>query len=404
MDNNGTQPEYLILIVEDDEALREGLRIDLEEYGYKVVSAENGLEALNILVNGENVIDLILSDEKMPVMGGYELCQAVNNDPNLQEIPFVYLTASASEKEFLKGFELGAIDYIVKPYNYGKLLVVIKKRIENSEIIRKSQMEIIEKERLQQVADMAQAVSHDIRGVLNDLGFSVLVQKEIGGIQESLKSNESGLPVVLEGLTKIDEYCVGMGRAVELGVDLLEDLQSFSHGEIEEKSLFLVGAIVEIPLKILHRNFINLGVEVDCDFDQVLMECRKQDVMQIALNLIRNAVHAMENSEKKKLSLRLWEEGERVFLSVTDTGTGIPLDVQDKVFRWDFTTKKEGSGVGLASIKRLVGSYRGTIRFETKINEGTKFIVTFPSYKEIENPVTCGDNFEQNNCRTNCSK
>lgn len=382
MNNGNRKVEHSVLIVEDEVALPEGLRIDLEECGYKVIAAENGRLALNLLAEKKDEVDLILSDEKMPVMSGFELCEVVKKDPGLQAIPFVFLTACTNDKEFLKGFQLGANDYLFKPYNYEKLTAIVNKRISDYSFLRTRQLEVVEQERLRAVEDMARGISHDMNGILNDLGFSVLVRSEVDDIRESIERGVREEQELLTKLKKIDGHCATMDQAVNLGVGLLENLQAFCQGDREEKTLHLLGNIVKIPINLFKRKFKTLGINVQCDVAEVLMECRKQDILQVALNLVRNAMQAMKESPKKELFLRLWEDNQQIYFSVADTGCGISNDSQIKIFQCGFTTKREGKGVGLASVKRIVEEYQGTISVETKVNQKTVFTIMFPGYRE----------------------
>lgn len=115
-----------ILIVEDTDDFRMFLHSCLIDH-YDVMEASNGKEALEIIAEHADEIDLILSDIMMPVMNGMELCNRVKNDINLSHIPFIMLTARTSEEQMLSGFKEGADDYITKPFNLDILLMRIQR-------------------------------------------------------------------------------------------------------------------------------------------------------------------------------------------------------------------------------------------------------------------------------------
>lgn len=115
-----------ILIVEDTDDFRMFLHSCLIEH-YDVLEASNGQEALEIISEHSDDIDLILSDIMMPVMNGMELCNRVKNDIELSHIPFIMLTARTSEEQILSGFKEGADDYITKPFNLDILLMRIQR-------------------------------------------------------------------------------------------------------------------------------------------------------------------------------------------------------------------------------------------------------------------------------------
>ena len=116
-----------ILVVEDDSVLRENIIVILEE-DYSVVGAEDGSKAIGILELDQE-FDLILSDIMMPNVDGYELYDFTKKSDVLSEIPFVFLTARADSSSIRKGMNLGADDYLTKPFTYNDLLTAIKTRI-----------------------------------------------------------------------------------------------------------------------------------------------------------------------------------------------------------------------------------------------------------------------------------
>lgn len=125
-DENEIASRKTILIVEDTDDFRMFLHSCLIDH-YDVMEASNGKEALEIIAEHADEIDLILSDIMMPVMNGMELCNRVKNDINLSHIPFIMLTARTSEEQMLSGFKEGADDYITKPFNLDILLMRIQR-------------------------------------------------------------------------------------------------------------------------------------------------------------------------------------------------------------------------------------------------------------------------------------
>lgn len=116
--------DFFILIVDD---ITNNLKLVgkiLDDVGYNTTFATSGFQALNRLKY--NKIDLILLDLMMPEMDGLEVCQVIKNDPELQEIPIIFLTASYEEEKLIQAFELGAVDYITKPFIKNELLARVK--------------------------------------------------------------------------------------------------------------------------------------------------------------------------------------------------------------------------------------------------------------------------------------
>lgn len=132
-----------ILIVEDEKPLRDTLRDMFVESGYEVEVAENGAEALEIVLTSQP--DVIITDISMPVMDGYEFVQEIKKHPEGAKIPILMLTAKVSEEEKILGLDFGAVDYITKPFSYHELQLKIQNHLklkasaENAEEVESSQ-------------------------------------------------------------------------------------------------------------------------------------------------------------------------------------------------------------------------------------------------------------------------
>ena len=117
-----------ILLAEDDPVTARFVGSLLEEHGYQVVVAEDGDHALQIAA--EAAPDLIVSDLVMPYRDGYEVLRALRNDPRFRAVPVVILSMRDREEDIVRGFEQGADDYVVKPFNARELVARVKKLLE----------------------------------------------------------------------------------------------------------------------------------------------------------------------------------------------------------------------------------------------------------------------------------
>lgn len=129
-----------LLIVEDNHALREGLKEMLELEGYTIMSAANGRLALELLATAKPP-DLILSDIAMPEMDGHAFFHEVRARPEFVTIPFVFLTARGEREDVLKGIDLGAEDYLVKPISRDELVTAVRARLVRSRQLRVAQLQ-----------------------------------------------------------------------------------------------------------------------------------------------------------------------------------------------------------------------------------------------------------------------
>ena len=130
--NNGPS----ILLVEDEENLHEALKLNLELEGYQVSSAWDGTEALRVLE--QEHFELIILDIMMPVMDGYQLLEKLRKNKETELIPLIFVTAKVNFNDKIKGLELGADDYIVKPFEYRELELKIQNLLGSRERLIKS--------------------------------------------------------------------------------------------------------------------------------------------------------------------------------------------------------------------------------------------------------------------------
>jgi DNA-binding response OmpR family regulator len=130
------QESKKILIVEDSGPIRESLSELLQLRGFNVLTAENGLKAIGVL--NSFTPDLILSDIMMPVMDGYQLLEKLRSSKETELIPLIFVTAKVNFNDKIKGLELGADDYIVKPFEYRELELKIQNLLGSRERLIKS--------------------------------------------------------------------------------------------------------------------------------------------------------------------------------------------------------------------------------------------------------------------------
>jgi len=123
-----------ILVIEDEAPTRDKIVTVLKYEDYEVIDAPNGREG--VISARENHPDLIICDVLMPDMNGYGALAALRDDPDTSVIPVIFLTAAASRADLRKGMEMGADDYITKPYTVEELLAAVRTRLDRQEIIK----------------------------------------------------------------------------------------------------------------------------------------------------------------------------------------------------------------------------------------------------------------------------
>jgi signal transduction histidine kinase len=157
---------------------------------------------------------------------------------------------------------------------------------------------------------------------------------------------------------------------------IVADLQDFSRPLNPKKEQVDVEKIIYEALEmIVVPSTIKTIVSVQKDLPQLIIDSTL--IKRILINLIQNAVQAMPNGGK--LAVIATIQRGRIKIEIEDTGEGIPVEVQDKLFTPLITTKAKGQGFGLAVVKRMTEAMNGTVTFESEKGKGTKFIVQFPA-------------------------
>ncbi len=137
--------KVITVLVVDDEPLQAELHtIFLEDAGYHTLCASNGMQALDILKENSEIVNVILSDVSMPEMDGYELCQQVKDDEGTKNIPFIFVSALIDLDEKLKGYSVGGDDYVSKPISTEELLEKVKCAVTSYEEIMAQKQQLKE--------------------------------------------------------------------------------------------------------------------------------------------------------------------------------------------------------------------------------------------------------------------
>ncbi len=150
----------VIIVIDDDYAIRRLIKFTLEKEDYKVITAEDALEGINIL--SSRTIDLIILDIIMPDIDGYEALKIIKSSDHLKDIPVLMLTAKNEIDDMMKGFEMGADEYLAKPFELSELLA----RIRNLLRIKELQNKIVQAERMAAVGQIALTIRHEINNPL----------------------------------------------------------------------------------------------------------------------------------------------------------------------------------------------------------------------------------------------
>jgi len=366
-----------ILIIEDNPGMLKVI-VDALRDEYNLYIARNGFEAMEKLKKNSEKISLILSDILMPEMSGFDLCREVMSNKEWKHIPLIFITALFSEEDQIKGFELGATDFLIKPYN----IRILKEKV--SHWISRRQYEILLQNisvsleaRAKEVSKMKDFIIHEIRNPLQLIsGADYYLQKLVDSKQKKSKEQKKrlkkSLVMLTQGLKSLESVLNTSEDLIkdELPLKRLEPIASLFDDALEQCSYLLENTSFQ-------RDFSNTsGMKINC---------YKKMLTQVFVNLIRNAVEAIEKkgpTHKGVVSIKSEISKENyLVLKIQDNGMGIPVKIQKKLFKFRFTTKKDGTGIGLHLSRMIMGIHQGKITVDSKEGVGTTFSINLPIQK-----------------------
>lgn len=367
--------EYKILIVDDVMSNVLLLKVLLTNEKFAIATANNGQQALE-QVDKEHP-DLVLLDVMMPDLSGFEVAQRLKSNPDTADIPIIFLTALNSTTDIVKGFQVGANDFISKPFNKEELIIRVTHQIS---LVAAKRIILKKTEELQRTIagrdKLYSVIAHDLRSpmgsikmVLNMLILNLPAEKIGDEMYELLTmANQTTEDVfsLLDNLLKWTKSQIGSLNVVYQDIDVVEVVDSVV-------DIFNIVAGLK---KITIREEKTEKLPVNADIDMLKTVIR---------NLLSNAIKF--SNEGSEVLVKMEEQGDMVVVSVKDEGCGIDEEGQKKLLHTDthfstFGTKnEEGSGLGLLLCQDFVVKNGGKLWFTSKKGEGSTFYFSIPLKK-----------------------
>ena len=414
-----------ILMVDDREENLLALEAVLSSPKYNLIKAISGEQALKSVLKEDFAV--IIMDVQMPGLNGFETAQMIRRREKTKAVPIIFMTAlSQTNENILQGYSVGAIDYIIKPFDpliltckvegFVSLYLNQKKVEEQSEIIakhtkeleeaykivqkneeileglvkertnelfnmnKKLQQEIAEKEasllkleeskefmqqteKLTVIGELAAGIAHEIRNPLTSLkGFTQL----LGNKEES---NQSYIDIMINEIERINTI-------------VSELLLLAKPNKLEFKKIEL-GNILQSIITLMNAHANLYGVTILLKSSMALDTCFiygiENKIKQVFINLLKNAIESME--EGGEVIIEIVKKENHFDIHFIDGGCGIPRELLPKLGQPFFTTKDGGTGLGLMVCYSIIESHKGAMAVESLNGHGTTVSVTLPMHQ-----------------------
>lgn len=358
------------LLVDDNEINLKVLEVRLQKKGFKTTITTNPKEALEFL--GSRTFDLVLLDLVMPEVTGLDILDFVRKKHSAIELPVIMTTAQLESSNIVSAFDKGANDYITKPIDFKVTWARIRTHLtikKLNEDLEKKRQESIEHARMGTLVDMAGSVAHEINNPLTII---------LGWVQLLNNSVEKGSPKekILVGLDNIFQSVLRVESVVR-------GLSAFAkEGGSEEVKDLSIQEVLQTTLSICQTTLNDMGISfVSEDFkSDVVIKGREGMFIQVFFNLIKNSMEAIKNLEERWIKINFEINNKELRIFFTDSGDGIPKEIQSKIMIPFFTThemeKGEAAiGLGLSVCKGIIEEHGGAFSLNPEA-KNTQFIIS----------------------------
>ncbi|MBD2437771.1 sensor histidine kinase [Nostoc sp. FACHB-110] len=428
-----------VLIVDDNSANLGVLSDALDQAGLEVWVAKSGKIALERVKYA--LPNLILLDVMMPEIDGFETCRLLKADRHTQDIPVIFMTALSDTTNKIAGFQVGAVDYITKPFQQEEVLSRVKLHLKLHDLtvklehknllleqkvaevsqaydnLKKVQIQLIQSEKLSSLGQMVAGIAHEINNPVNFIYGNLIHANEytqellniLHLYQAEYPQPTSRIQAQLEvtDLEFIESDLLKLLNSMNFGArrirEIVKSMRIFSRTDDTNLSQTDIHECLEGALTILNyrlkQKYDHPEIEVIKYYGLLPpVECYAVQINQVFMNILSNAIDALEEYDKRRSLEEIHHNPSRieihthkigddwVVIRIVDNGPGISQEVQAKLFEPFFTTKPTGKGTGLGlsiSHQIIVDKHRGYISCKSTPGSGTEFLVKIPIQQRI---------------------
>jgi two-component system, sensor histidine kinase and response regulator len=363
-----------VVLVVDDTAANLGIVVEtLEAEGLRAAVARDGHEAL--LRAAIVKPDLILLDVIMPGLDGFQTCRALKENPVTRDIPVIFMTSLTQTEDKIKGFRVGAMDFVTKPLHMEEVTVRVQTHLklralqrlqqeQNLRLEEEVKTRIRAQEALLEVLDgvknVSNAIAHDLRTPLTELRSRLEIL--ILGLK---KSGDDDMLCQLEVAVADVDRVIGIFNALLRLAEI--DAGVRRAGFVEADLRAILSDAVEFYQPLAELRGISIGLNLPMH-GKVLAFVDPLLIAQAIGNLIDNALkYAQDNGD---VEVSLGANGDRIDITVSDDGPGIPVAEQSRVterfYRADRSRGTPGVGLGLSLVKAVATLHQGVLVFANR--------------------------------------
>lgn len=394
--------QAIILVVDDNPTNLEILDHALTQEGYKVRIEAEGL---NVIKQARlSIPDLILLDIMLPDLNGFEVCKQLKADPLTEGIPIIFMTALADPVDKIKGLNLGAVDYITKPFQKEELLARVRGHVQLRQLNKTLELQN------QQLIELKNELENRVAERTAELSQALEKEKELNQLKSrfiTMASHEFRTPLaiissssgILQNFSdrlsekRKQEHLETIQNTIKHIIQVLDDVLMINQAEAEKIEVKLEPLDIikfcrhlkeEIEASFISHEidfYIDLGDEIFNNYQLVLVD--KKLLRQIITNLLTNAIKYSPDHNLVNFSLS--RKDNQIILKISDYGIGIPPSDQVHLFeyfqRGSNVGTLPGTGLGLSIVKKCVDLHQGEITLDSELGKGTVFTVILPLLK-----------------------
>jgi signal transduction histidine kinase len=409
-----------ILIVDDNPTNLSVLSQTLKGAGFAVRVAEDGESALQLVERKQPA--LILLDVQMPGIDGFETCKKLKADPKTQAIPIIFLTALTDVENKVKGFSLGAVDYISKPFEQEEVLARVRVHLElknltetleqrvaeRTAILAQAQVQLVQQEKLSSLGQLVTGIAHEMNNpiscIVNNIPPAQEYILDINHILTLCQTHYEQLPKPIQQAiiaTDLDFVLNDLNQllnSMKLSTDRIKDisisLRNFARSDSSTKVLFDIHESIDSTLLILSHRFKPFGKRAAIQLvkeygDLPLIQCYPGQLNQVFMNILANAIDAIEEAGKNGqfnhnipiIKVETTQpDSKSILIKISDNGIGMTKEISQRVFEPLFTTKPvgQGTGLGLLIVNQIIEKHQGKLNLYSIPGQGTNLEIVLP--------------------------